>query len=159
MAVRQSEVVEREVRIAARPETVFEFLVDAEKQVLWMGRRAELDARPGGIYRVEINDQATARGEFVEVVPGKKVLMTFGWEGQEAGEGPHDVPPGSSRVELMLEPEGDGTLVRLRHYDLPAGAREIHGQGWDHYLGRLAIAAASGDPGPDPNLAPDREEN
>ena len=49
MAVRQDEAVEREVRIAARPEIVFEFLVDPEKQVLWMGRRAELDARPGGI--------------------------------------------------------------------------------------------------------------
>ena len=155
MAVRQSEVVEREVHIAARPETVFEFLVDPEKQVLWMGRRAQLDARPGGIYRVEINDQAIARGEYLEVVPAKKVLVTFGWEGQEAGQGEHGVPPGSSRVEMTLEPDGDGTLVRLRHYDLPEQARDMHGQGWELYLGRLAIAAAGGDPGPDPNLSTD----
>ena len=155
MAVRQGEIVEREVRIAARPDTVFGFLVDPEKQVLWMGRRAELDPRPGGIYRVEVNDRSTVLGEYVEVVPSSKVLMTFGWEGQEAGEGEHDVPPGSSRVEVTLEPEGDGTLVRLRHYDLPAGTREMHGQGWEHYLGRLAIAAAGGDPGPDPNLSTD----
>jgi uncharacterized protein YndB with AHSA1/START domain len=155
VAVRQSEVVEREVRIAARPETVFEFLVDPEKQVLWMGRRAQLDARPGGIYRVEINDQAIARGEYLEVVPAKKVLVTFGWEGQEAGQGEHGVPPGSSRVEMTLEPDGDGTLVRLRHYDLPEQARDMHGQGWELYLGRLAIAAAGGDPGPDPNLSTD----
>ena len=153
MAVRQDEAVEREVRIAARPETVFEFLVDPEKQILWMGRRAELDARPGGIYRVEINDQATARGEYVEIVPPSRVLMTFGWEGQEAGVGEHGVPPGSSRVEVTLEPDGDGTLVRLRHYDLPEGAREMHGQGWELYLRRLAIAATGGDPGPDPNLS------
>jgi uncharacterized protein YndB with AHSA1/START domain len=159
VAVRQGEVVEREVRIAARPETVFEFLVDPEKQVLWMGRRAELDARPGGIYRVEINDQATASGEFVEVDPPTRVLVTFGWEGQEAGRGEHGVPPGSSRVEVTLEPDGDGTLVRLRHYDLPEQAREMHGQGWELYLGRLAVAAAGGDPGPDPNQAADREES
>jgi uncharacterized protein YndB with AHSA1/START domain len=158
VAVRQDEVVEREVRVAARPETVFEFLVDPEKQVLWMGRRAELDARPGGIYRVEINDQATASGEFVEVDPPTRVLVTFGWEGQEAGQGEHGVPPGSSRVEVTLEPDGDGTLVRLRHYDLPEQTREMHGQGWELYLGRLATAAAGGDPGPDPNLAADREE-
>ena len=155
MAVRQDEAVEREVRIAARPETVFEFLVDPEKLLLWMGRRAEVDPRPGGIYRVEINDRSTARGEFVEVDPPSRVLMTFGWEGQEAGEGAHDVPPGSSRVEMTLEPDGDGTLVRLRHYDLPEGAREMHGQGWEHYLGRLAIAATGADPGPDPNLTTD----
>jgi uncharacterized protein YndB with AHSA1/START domain len=155
VAVRQGEIVEREVRIAARPETVFEFLVDPDKQILWMGRRAELDARPGGIYRVEINDQATALGEYVEVIPPSKVLMTFGWEGQEAGDGAHDVPPGSSRVEVTLEPEGHGTLVRLRHYDLPEGAREMHGQGWELYLRRLAIVATGGDPGPDPNLSTD----
>ena len=155
MAVRQDEAVEREVRIAARPETVFAFLVDPEKQVLWMGRRAELDARPGGIYRVEINDEAVARGEFVEIVPPSKVLVSFGWEGQEAGRGEHGVPPGSSRVEVTLEPDGDGTLVRLRHYDLPEQAREMHGQGWELYLGRLAIAASGGDPGPDPNQPAD----
>ena len=155
MAGRQDEAVEREVRIAARPETVFEFLVDPEKQVLWMGRRAELDARPGGIYRVEINDQAVARGEFVEIVPPSKVLMSFGWEGQQAAQGEHGVPPGSSRVEVTLEPDGDGTLVRLRHYDLPEQARDMHGQGWELYLGRLATAASGGDPGPDPNRPAD----
>jgi len=153
VAVRQDEAVEREVRIAARPETVFEFFTDPEKQLLWMGRRAELDARPGGIYLVEINDQATARGEFLEVEPPGRVVFSFGWEGQQAGEGEHGVPPGSSRVEVTLEPEGDGTLVRLRHLDLPEQAREMHGQGWQLYLDRLQIAAAGGDPGPDPNMS------
>ena len=145
--------MEREVRVAARPETVFAFLVHPQKKVLWMGRRAELDARPGGIYRVEIDDRVVARGEFVEVDPPSRVLMTFGWEGQEAGQGEHGVPPGSSRVEVTLEPDGDGTLVRLRHYDLPEEAREMHGQGWELYLGRLEIAASGGDPGPDPHLS------
>ena len=150
MAVRQDEAVEREVRIAARPETVFEFLVDPEKHVLWMGRRADLDPRAGGIYRVELDGRATALGEFVEVEPPSRVVMAFGWEGQPAGQTEHGVPPGSSRVEVALEPDGDGTLVRLRHYDLPEQAREMHGQGWELYLGRLAIAASGGDPGPEP---------
>ena len=153
MAVRQDEAVEREVRIDARPATVFEFFTDPEKQVLWMGRRAELDARPGGIYDVEISDQSHARGEFLEVEPPRRVVFTFGWLGQEAESGgEHAVPPGSSRVEVTLAPDGDGTLVRLRHFDLPEQAREIHGQGWELFLGRLAIAAVGGDPGPLPDL-------
>jgi uncharacterized protein YndB with AHSA1/START domain len=151
VAVEQRNVVEREVRIAARPETVFAFFVDPEKMILWKGRRAELDARPGGVYRVEINEQAVARGEYVEIDAPRRVVFTWGWEGQEQGEGPHAVvPPGSSRVEVSLEPDGDGTLVRLRHLDLPAESREIHGQGWDLYLGRLAAVAAGEEPGPDP---------
>jgi hypothetical protein len=51
---------------------------------------------------------------------------------------------------VTLEPDGDGTLVRLRHLDLPEQSREIHGQGWDLFLGRLTIAATGGDPGPEP---------
>ena len=144
--------MEREVLIAARPETVFEFFTDPEKQVLWMGRRAELDPRPGGIYRVEISDQIVGSGEFLEVHAPTRVVFSFGWEGQEAGQGEHGVPPGSSRVEVTLAPEGEGTLVRLRHLDLPEQAREMHGQGWQLYLDRLQIAATGGDPGADPNL-------
>jgi uncharacterized protein YndB with AHSA1/START domain len=152
VAVEQPEVaavVEREIRIAARPETVFDFFVDPEKMVQWKGRKAELDARPGGVYRVEINDEAIARGEYVEIDAPNRVVFTWGWEGQESGE--HAVPPGSSRVEIELTPDGDGTLVRLRHLDLPAQSRDVHGQGWDLYLGRLARVAAGEDPGPDPN--------
>jgi uncharacterized protein YndB with AHSA1/START domain len=152
VAVEQPEVataVEREVRIAARPETVFEFFVDPQKMCEWKGRKADLDPRPGGTYRVEINDQAIARGEFVEIEAPSRVVFTWGWEGQQSGE--HAVPPGSSRVEVDLIPDGDGTLVRLRHLDLPEESREIHGQGWDLYLGRLSKAAAGEDPGADPN--------
>jgi uncharacterized protein YndB with AHSA1/START domain len=152
VAVEQPEVatvVEREVRIAARPETVFDFFIDPEKMRQWKGRSAELDPRPGGVYRVEINEQATVGGEYVVVEPPNRVVFTWGWEGQETGE--HAVAPGSSRVEVDLVPDGDGTLVRLRHLNLPEHSREIHGQGWDHYLRRLAKAAAGEDPGPDPN--------
>jgi uncharacterized protein YndB with AHSA1/START domain len=141
-------VVEREVRIAARPETVFDFFIDPDKMVSWKGRKAELDPRPGGIYRVEINDQAIARGEYVEVDAPNRVVFTWGWEGQESGE--HAVAPGSSRVEVELTPDGDGTIVRLRHLDLPEQSRQIHGEGWDLFLGRLAKAAVGEDPGPGP---------
>jgi uncharacterized protein YndB with AHSA1/START domain len=155
--VQERKVVEREVRIEASPATVFEFFVEADKMSRWMGCRAELDPRPGGIYRVEINEQAVARGEYVEVEPPGRVVVTFGWEGQEAGSEEHSVPAGSSRVEITLEPDGEGTLVRLRHLGLPEQSLEIHGQGWDQYLPRLAEAAAGRDPGPDPNTQPRKE--
>lgn len=150
MAVEQRNAVEREVRIAARPETVFPFFTDPDKMVRWKGTRAELDPQPGGVYRVEMSEQIIAQGEYVEIEPPRRVVFTWGWVGQESGSGEHAVPPGSSRVEVTLEPDGDGTLVRLRHLGLPEEAREIHGEGWDLYLGRLVVAAAGGDPGPDP---------
>jgi uncharacterized protein YndB with AHSA1/START domain len=138
-------VLEREVRIAARPETIFPFLIDQEKMVLWQGISARLDPRPGGIYQCNISGQNIAHGEFVAVEPPYRVVYTFGWE----GEG-QLVPPGSSTVEITLTADGDGTILRLRHSGLPAEARGPHGEGWTHYLARLAAIGEGRDPGPDP---------
>jgi uncharacterized protein YndB with AHSA1/START domain len=143
--------VEREVLIDARPETVWEFLVDPDKAVRWMGQLAELEPRPGGLYRVEVLPGHVARGEFVELDPPHRLVFTWGWE--PGDDGATSVPPGSSTIEIELTPRGDGTLLRFSHRDLPtAESAESHGHGWDHYLGRLVTAAAGGDPGTDPWL-------
>ena len=140
----RDDVVEQEVRIAARPETIFPFLVDPEKMVLWMGTSATLDARPGGLYRVNVTGRDFARGVYVEVTPFKRVVFTWGWEGDGS-----PVTPGSSTVEITLVPDGGATIVRLRHSDLPEEERVKHGEGWEHYLSRLKVAAPGGDPGRD----------
>ena len=141
--------IEREIVIAASQETVWEFLVDPDKAARWMGQAVSFDPRPGGLYRVEVVPGHTARGEFVELDPPRRLVYTWGWEPGENGANP--VPPGSTTVEVELVPNGSGTTLRLRHGDLPSTeAAESHGRGWDHYLERLVIAAAGGDPGPDP---------
>ena len=44
----EATLVEREISIAAGPETVWEFLVDPDKATLWMGQEASFDPRPEG---------------------------------------------------------------------------------------------------------------
>ena len=44
--------------------------------------------------------------------------------------GVEGLKPGQSTVEFLLEPDGDGTLVRLRHYGLPLPTIESHRRGW-----------------------------
>jgi uncharacterized protein YndB with AHSA1/START domain len=44
--------VEVEHRVSGSPETVFAYFTDPVKHRRWMGAQVELDARPGGIYRV-----------------------------------------------------------------------------------------------------------
>ncbi len=68
MTQQQNDVLERELHIAARPETVFAFFTDPAKMIRWMGQAATLDPRPGGICLISIHGHIT-RGEYVEVLP------------------------------------------------------------------------------------------
>jgi uncharacterized protein YndB with AHSA1/START domain len=142
----EAEVLEVSVHIAAQPETVFPYFVDPARYRQWMGTAVDLDAVPGGIYRVGMRDGIEAVGEFVEVDPPRRLVFTWGWTGR------FEVPPGSTRVEVTLTAEDGGTRVLLRHSGLLTDDdRRQHRTGWETYLGRLAVRAAGGDPGPDPN--------
>jgi uncharacterized protein YndB with AHSA1/START domain len=134
----------REIMIDATPETIWPFLTDPAKHVEWLGTTADIDPRPGGVYRVLVGGQNQSAGEYVAVVPMERVVFTFGWDLDG-----HPIPPGSTTVEISLHREGDKTRVRLTHRGLPDDAVSDHGRGWEHYLNRLAISVNGGDAGPD----------
>ncbi|HEX2578213.1 MAG TPA: SRPBCC domain-containing protein [Aquihabitans sp.] len=123
------------IDIEAPPEVVFSHLVTPEGMVAWMGQSAELDARPGGTFSVDI-DGNPIRGEFVEVDPPHVVVVTWGLLGSEV------LPAGSTRVEFRLTPIAGGTRVDLTHSGLPEGQRPPHEEGWAHHLRLLAAATA-----------------
>jgi uncharacterized protein YndB with AHSA1/START domain len=143
-----TEPVVKDVRIDARPETVFGFFTEPDKLTRWLCVEAAVDPRPGGInHQTHPGDESYPggpfymRGEFVEVSPPSRVVFTWGFENPEVG-----VPPGASTVEVTLTPDGDGTRVRLVHRDLPEAERPSHDEGWTGMLERLAVAAPGGDP-------------
>lgn len=142
------DAIVREVYIEASQETVFAFFTDPDKMTRWMGTSATLEPEQGGLYLVGIAKGTVAKGEFKEVSPNSRISFSFGWESEDSG-----VPPGSSLVEIDLEPKDPGTLLRLTHTGLPAPAIGPHTEGWIHYCGRLQAAAEGRDPGPDPNAA------
>jgi uncharacterized protein YndB with AHSA1/START domain len=139
----QAGEVTREITVAAPPETVFPYFTDPGRMVRWMGTEADLDARPGGTFKVLVAGRFSAVGEYVEVDPPNRVVFTWGWEG-EGG-----VDPGASTVEVTLTAAGEGTRVVLVHRDLSEESALRHDHGWEHYFSRLEIAAAGGDAGPD----------
>jgi uncharacterized protein YndB with AHSA1/START domain len=138
-------LVRRETFIAAPPAAVFAYLTDPEKIVSWMGSHADVDPQPGGLYLLRgVGRGAAARGAFREVAPVHRLVYSFGWDGLA------EVPPGSSLVEFDLVDQDGGTLLRITHSGLPNAEQcASHERGWTHYLGRLAIVAAGGDPGAD----------
>ncbi len=153
MTTSEGPVLRREIRIDASPETVFPFFTDPQKMVQWGGMEADLDPVPGGIYRVNMNGRDVSRGEYVEITPNSRLVFTWGWE----SDGSNPITPGSTRIEITLEPDGDGTILTLTHTGLPESAIPDHTAGWDHYLGRLAIAGRGDDPGPDSMGSDDME--
>ncbi len=136
--------LECEIVVEATPSTIYPFLVERDRLLTWIGTDAEIDPRPGGIYKVLVQGRHPSLGEFLEAVPDERVAFTFGWD-----EPDHPIPAGSSKIEISLLPEGDKTRVRLVHSGLPADAVGDHTHGWNHYLDRLATAVGGGDPGPD----------
>jgi uncharacterized protein YndB with AHSA1/START domain len=148
MAAEQSKtdgLVEHEVRVAASPDSVFEYFTDPAKMVQWMGTEATLDPRPGGVCRINPSGQATMLGEYIEVDRPRRIVFTWGWE-----TALFKTPPQSTLVEVSLTRDGEDTVVRLAHRRLKPEAVALHRAGWQHYLPRLALAASGGDPGRDP---------
>jgi hypothetical protein len=48
------------------------------------------------------------------------------------------VPPGSTIVEIALDADGEGTVLRLRHTGLPDDESVVlHTGGWEMYLDHL----------------------
>ena len=139
-------VVERWVK--ASPQTVFGFLTDPDKWVRWQGTRAELDPRPGGIYRVHVRAGVTASGQFVEV------RRTAG----SCSPGASSSPTTRSRRAPPWSRSTSSPTATTRWFGSPrsgcaGGVVPVH-RGWEDYLDRLQTVAAGGDPGPDPGGVP-----
>ena len=161
--------VEVTVLVPAVPSDVFGFLTEPDRYVRWMGSEAELEPVPGGVYRVRMADGFAAAGRFVEVIFPRLVVFTWGFaddeaasrtKGGEGGEaaagggpgGAGAMPAGSTRVTVTLGEADGGTLLTLRHENLPSESlREGHDVAWNTYLPRLVVRAAGADPGPDPH--------
>ncbi len=124
-------------------DATFELITQPERLRRWQTVAARVDLRAGGDYRWTVVPGHSASGTFVEVVPGKRVVFTWGWE-----EG-SELLPGQSTVTVTLRPTDGGTEVRLVHEGLTSAQEASHAEGWNHYLDRLVRAGASGDAGPD----------
>ncbi len=80
------------------------------------------------------------RGEYLELDAPNRLVFSFGWESNASGE---LMAPGTTRVEITLTPDGDETLLVLRHLDIPATHAPDHAQGWSHFIIDCLSPAAS----------------
>jgi uncharacterized protein YndB with AHSA1/START domain len=124
-----------EVRIAAPASAVWDLLTTAEGLTRWVGPEAVAEPVPGGELRWMHPNGATVVGRFVELVPHRRLVFTYGWEDGRMG-----VPPESTTVEIELVEELGVTTLRLEHHGLPPEVVDAHEQGWAYFLSRLRDA-------------------
>ena len=118
-----------EVTIAAPAEVVWAHLTTADGLIRWVGPAATADPTPGGVLRWTHPDGARVVGRFVELVPPRRLVFTYGWE--------DGVPPGTTTVEIDLVEEAGATTLRLVHHGLPPETVEAHQRGWAYFLSTL----------------------
>ena len=131
------------IEIEADPESVFDYFVEPDKLVRWMGDYARLQAIDGGTFSVDING-VLIRGHFVRIERPRLIEIAWGELGNDA------MPPGATRLVVRFAGHERGTRVELEHSMLSRDEARKHAIGWPHFLGRLAIAARGGVPGADP---------
>jgi uncharacterized protein (TIGR03086 family) len=135
--------IEKSVFVPLDADETFALITRPDRLRRWQAITARVDLRAGGEYRWTIVPGHVARGTITELEPGKRVVLTWGWEGDT------DLPPGASTVTITLEPAPGGTTVRLVHDGLSEEQAANHAMGWEHYFGRLARAVTDGDGGLD----------
>jgi uncharacterized protein YndB with AHSA1/START domain len=126
-----------ELTIAAPAAVVWELLTTADGLTRWVGPAATAEPVPGGELRWMHPDGSTVVGRFLELVPHRRIVFTYGWDDGRMG-----VPPESTTVEIELEEHDGRTTLRLTHRGLPPQTVPDHQRGWEYFLGRLRDAAS-----------------
>ena len=130
--------IERTIRLARPPADVWTALTTADGLGAWFGERATIDLRPGGAATMTFAGGTTVdmRVERVE----EPAVFAYTWRLPDL---PED-DPRRTYVEFTLEPDGDGTRLRVVETgfaQLPVETRrdtyDSHDEGWTRELGEL----------------------
>lgn len=132
-------------RLKASPAKVFAAWTDPEKIKSWFGpgevrcTHAAFDLRVGGHYVIAATspdgEKFQVGGTLREIVPDQKLVYTWAWQ---------STPERESLVTVEFQPDGDGTLLTLRHEQFADDeARDRHQHGWNGALDKMEKYLAS----------------
>ncbi|MGW9629567.1 SRPBCC family protein [Agromyces sp. NPDC055520] len=126
-------------RIAASADRLFDAWLDPASLAVWMRRDGSepssvvADSRVGGDFAITMNDPggAVVHAGTYTVIDRPRTLE-FTWRSIAT----HRV---DSLVRVSFTPDGDATLVEVRHERLPdAEAVRLHTEGWTEIIDRFA---------------------
>lgn len=126
-------------RIPASADRLFDAWLDPASLAVWMRRDgsalsdAVADPRVGGSFSITMNDVggSVVHAGTYTVIDRPRVLE-FTWRS-------HATLQADSLVRVTFEPDGDATIVEVRHERLPdAEAVRLHTEGWTDIMDGFA---------------------
>ncbi|MGZ0146172.1 SRPBCC domain-containing protein [Kribbella sp. WER1] len=135
-----SRSIEREIRIEAAPEVVYEVISSPDHLLEWWPDEADFKAVPGGSGTIgfrQADGTMTVGLTVLEAEPPRRFVFRWDYDGDTA------TPQNSVLVTFDLVPEAGGTLLRFAEtgFDEAAKSDELfadHTSGWDYFLPRIA---------------------
>lgn len=124
--------VHLERRLAAPVERVWDALTDPARLGDWLAPVESGAPGPDGHFVLRMNADETARCTVVAWDPPRGMCVTWDYTGEPVSE-----------LALRLEPDGDGTLLRLDHTRIAVDVVQ-YGAGWHVHLDNLEVHLAGG---------------
>jgi glutathione S-transferase len=144
MTTKTTDKLSVEIRrfIKAPRDRVYAAWTDPVQLPKWFGPESvttealSADTRVGGKYQWDLTnsegEKMTARGEYRELQPGRKIVFTWQWDDDEIWENHISI------VTVELSDRDGGTDLRLIHENLPnETSRDGHNGGWNSALDKL----------------------
>lgn len=116
----KTKTIEQTQFIPAKPEKVYEALIDAKKHTDFTGSKATCDPRIGGKFTAW---DGYISGKNLKLEKSKRIVQEW-----KTTEWPEDYPP--SIVEFSFREKAGGTELIMVHSKVPADQVESYRQGW-----------------------------
>jgi len=136
--------------IKASPQRVYDAWLNPETRMKWWCAQegmscdlCDIEARVGGRYRINMLSPDRTKeyicvGEFLELDPPSRIVMTWGWEKNE-DEDLHGGPVHDTTLTIDIEATDEGSNLTLSHTGFTNQTQcDSHIQGWTGCLGQLA---------------------
>ena len=120
-----SRTIKLSVQLNAAPEKLYNAWLNSEEHSRFTGAEAVIENKIGGEFSAW---DGYIEGTTNELYPNTKIVQA--WRTTDFPDGSPD-----SRLEILLEPEGEMTMLTLVHSGIPEGMEKEFEHGWlDYYF-------------------------
>ena len=109
--------------LPASPEAIYNAWLSSQGHSQMTGSSADVQGGIGGAFTAW---DGYIWGKTLELETDRRIVQA--WRTSEFPEGSPD-----SRVEILLEPDPNGTKITLNHTDIPDGQGESYKGGWEDF--------------------------